>query len=230
MSMHLRYLDSEFYDLTATPFDHRQLRHAQNPGHQALAARQLIVRMARENFLWGAPRIHCELLMLGFTISQATVSRYMPPANRRPGQSWRTFIHNQALALHHDQNSEKSTGDDEGLRIRFYRGTLVPFATPMIGACFNYDYGRPVLSTLAISPWSAPHYRGVWQPRRPLAVSDRSWQAVSDRGRVAVPMRTPRIMLGRPRRHACRRLKRSDQPITVPALPTLSALQHNRSN
>jgi hypothetical protein len=37
--------------------------------------RHLIVRMARENFLWGAPRIHGELLMLGFCVSQATVSR-----------------------------------------------------------------------------------------------------------------------------------------------------------
>ena len=36
----------------------------------------LITRIARENFLWGAPRIHGELLMLGFSISQATVSRY----------------------------------------------------------------------------------------------------------------------------------------------------------
>jgi hypothetical protein len=36
--------------------------------------RHLIVRMARENFLWGAPRIHGELLMLGFSVSQATVS------------------------------------------------------------------------------------------------------------------------------------------------------------
>jgi putative transposase len=34
--------------------------------------------MARENFLWDAPRIHGELLMLGFSISQATVSRYLP--------------------------------------------------------------------------------------------------------------------------------------------------------
>src|SRR5580704_18162791 len=40
--------------------------------------RHLIIRMARENFLWGAPRIHGELLMLGFSVSQATVSRYMP--------------------------------------------------------------------------------------------------------------------------------------------------------
>src|ERR1700686_1395653 len=90
--------------------------------------RRLIVRMARENFLWGAPRIHGELLILGFTVSQATVSRYMPPANRRPGQSWRTFIRNQILAFRHDQDSEESTGDDATLRVGFYRGTLVRFA------------------------------------------------------------------------------------------------------
>jgi len=59
----------------------------------------LIVQMARENFLWGAPRIHGELLMLGFKVSQATVSRYMPRFDRRPGQSWRTFIRLQALAF-----------------------------------------------------------------------------------------------------------------------------------
>jgi hypothetical protein len=41
---------------------------------------QLITRMARENFLWGAPRVHGELRMLGFSVSQATVSRYMPAA------------------------------------------------------------------------------------------------------------------------------------------------------
>src|SRR5271169_2441483 len=54
--------------------------------------RRLIVRMARENFLLGAPRIHGELLMLGFSVSQATVSRYMPAPGRRPRQSWRTFL------------------------------------------------------------------------------------------------------------------------------------------
>jgi hypothetical protein len=61
--------------------------------------RHLIARMARENFLWGAPRIHGELLMLGFTVSQATVSRYMPARSRRPTQSWRTFLRNQASAF-----------------------------------------------------------------------------------------------------------------------------------
>jgi hypothetical protein len=55
--------------------------------------------MAHENFLWGAPRIHGELLMLGFTVSQATVSRYMPARSRRPTQSWRTFLRNQTIAF-----------------------------------------------------------------------------------------------------------------------------------
>jgi len=44
----------------------------------ALETRQPIREMAQANFLWGAPRIHGELLKLGITVSQATVSRYMP--------------------------------------------------------------------------------------------------------------------------------------------------------
>jgi putative transposase len=61
--------------------------------------RHLIARMARENFLWGTPRIHGELLMLGFRVSQATVSRYLPARSGRPGHSWRTFLRNQASAF-----------------------------------------------------------------------------------------------------------------------------------
>ena len=54
--------------------------------------RHLITRIARENFLWGAPRIHGELLMLGFSVSQATVSRYLPAPSRRPTQSCGPFF------------------------------------------------------------------------------------------------------------------------------------------
>jgi hypothetical protein len=74
--------------------------------------RHLIARMARENFLWGAPRIHGELLMLGFTVSQATVSRYLRSLGRRPTQSWRTFVRNQALAF--GQYSEQREQGYEG--------------------------------------------------------------------------------------------------------------------
>src|SRR5215467_8024095 len=61
--------------------------------------RALIVRMSRENFLWGAPRIHGELLKPGFLVSQATVSRYMPRRGYPPTQGWRTFLRNQASAI-----------------------------------------------------------------------------------------------------------------------------------
>jgi hypothetical protein len=48
---------------------------------------------------WGAPRIHGELLKLGFDVSQATVSRYMARRSYPPTQSWRTFLRNQALGM-----------------------------------------------------------------------------------------------------------------------------------
>jgi hypothetical protein len=77
--------------------------------------RGLIARMARENFLWGAPRIHGELLMLGFKVSQATVSRYLRTSDRSPGQSWRTFIRNQAVVFSHIQNLEQDSDSEPNL-------------------------------------------------------------------------------------------------------------------
>jgi len=66
----------------------------------ALETRQLIREMARANFLWGAPRIHGELLKFGITVSQATVSRYMPPPQKdRRSQAWRTLIRNHAISV-----------------------------------------------------------------------------------------------------------------------------------
>ena len=61
--------------------------------------RDLIRRMSRANPLWGAPRIHGELLKLGLTVSQATVSKYMPRQRRPPSQVWRTFLKNHAQDL-----------------------------------------------------------------------------------------------------------------------------------
>jgi len=50
--------------------------------------------MCSDNPLWGAPRIHGELLKLGFEISQSTVSKYMPRRPPNSDQSWKTFLHN----------------------------------------------------------------------------------------------------------------------------------------
>jgi transposase InsO family protein len=58
--------------------------------------RDLIHRMCAENPLWGAPRIHGELLKLGFTVAQSTVSKYMLRGRRAPSQGWKTFLRNHA--------------------------------------------------------------------------------------------------------------------------------------
>jgi transposase InsO family protein len=56
--------------------------------------RVLIRRMNKENPLWGAPRIHGELLKLGFEVAQSTVAKYMVKRRRPPSQGWRTFLRN----------------------------------------------------------------------------------------------------------------------------------------
>jgi hypothetical protein len=61
--------------------------------------RELIQRMSRENPLWGAPRIHGELLKLGIDVSQATVTRYMVRHPKPPSQTWRTFLDNHSGCL-----------------------------------------------------------------------------------------------------------------------------------
>ena len=61
--------------------------------------RYLVRRMSLENTRWGAPRIHGELLKLGFSISQAAVSKYIVRYPSPPSQSWRTFLANHADCL-----------------------------------------------------------------------------------------------------------------------------------
>ena len=58
--------------------------------------RALIRRISIENPLWGAPRIHGELLKLGFEVAQATVAKYMVKRYGPPSQGWRTFLRNHA--------------------------------------------------------------------------------------------------------------------------------------
>jgi transposase InsO family protein len=61
--------------------------------------RDLIRQMSRDNVLWGASRIHGELLKLGFEVAQSTVSKYMVRGRRPPSQSWKTFLRNHAEAI-----------------------------------------------------------------------------------------------------------------------------------
>ena len=60
--------------------------------------RRLIRQMQRENITWGAPRIHGELLKLGYELCEATVSKYMKRYRKPPSQNWRTLLTN-----HHEE-------------------------------------------------------------------------------------------------------------------------------
>src|SRR5208337_4845030 len=64
--------------------------------------RDLIIEMHRANPTWGAPRIHGELVKLGFRLAQSTLSMYVPRHRKPPSQSWRTFLQNhlrEAIAI-----------------------------------------------------------------------------------------------------------------------------------
>jgi transposase InsO family protein len=56
--------------------------------------RKLIRQMSRDNPLWGAPRIHGELLKLGIDIGETSVGKYMARGRKPPSQTWRTFLEN----------------------------------------------------------------------------------------------------------------------------------------
>src|SRR5713101_3081487 len=71
-------------------------RRSRRPGRPRIDSpcRDLIRSMAAENCLWGAPRIHGELLKLGISISERTVSRYLRGRPTTRSQTWRTFFAN----------------------------------------------------------------------------------------------------------------------------------------
>ena len=61
--------------------------------------RRLIREMSLANRLWGAPRIHGELLKLGFEVAQSTVAKYMARRGRGPSQTWKAFLRNHAAGI-----------------------------------------------------------------------------------------------------------------------------------
>jgi transposase len=65
---------------------------------------RLVVRLAKENPLWGYRRIHGEITKLGVTVAQSTVWEILrtagiDPAPRRSGPTWRQFLHAQAAGI-----------------------------------------------------------------------------------------------------------------------------------
>jgi len=80
------------------------------------AIRALVARMAAANPLWGAPRIHGELLKLGINVAERTVSRLMPKRRTLPSQTWRTFLTNHVRDV---VSIDFFTGPTAGLRVLF---------------------------------------------------------------------------------------------------------------
>ena len=78
-------------------------RHRTRVGRRCVSKelRDLIFRMVAENPTWGAPRIHGELRMLGFDISERTVLRWMrkAPRNPEPAKRWMAFLNNHREAI-----------------------------------------------------------------------------------------------------------------------------------
>ena len=70
-------------------------------GRPAVAkhVRDLIRKISQANPLWGAPRVHGELLKLGINVSQPTVAKYMVRHRKPPSQTWRTFLANHVHDL-----------------------------------------------------------------------------------------------------------------------------------
>ena len=64
----------------------------------------LIRTMSRENPLWGAPKIHGELLKLGIDIGETSVSKYMVRRRRPPSQTWRAFLENHMPLKPHEKH------------------------------------------------------------------------------------------------------------------------------
>jgi putative transposase len=71
------------------------------PGRPAVPheVRDLIRMMSRNNPMWGAPRIHGELLKLGIEITEPTVAKYMRRQRKPPSQTWRTFLENNVKSM-----------------------------------------------------------------------------------------------------------------------------------
>ncbi len=100
--------------------------------------RELIGHMARVNLLWGAPRIHGELLKLGFTVSEATVSRYLRRIPRPRSQRWATFIRNQLLL------GPAGFGSGPQHSKHLGRGRLDQIAAVPASECRSPEQGEPM--------------------------------------------------------------------------------------
>jgi hypothetical protein len=127
-------------------------RSRRRPGRPRIDAdiRALILRMTRDNCLWGTPRIH-ELLKLGITVSERTVSRYLPDRTRRPSQTWRTFLtnHFSDLTLPLSLASSGGRGEDDVVETRVRPLPSTPISVDAWRACEQWAVVDGLLRSIA---------------------------------------------------------------------------------
>src|SRR5271167_2459685 len=124
--------------------------------------------------------------MLGFSVSQATVSRYLPASGRRPRQSWRTFLRNQASAF--GQYSEEPSDGYAGPQSAPYSAALMQSAAARIAM----GQQKPTPKAERVSLRSALRDRGVTQGALRVAyVPGGSRRALENRSGAALPIRSP---------------------------------------
>ena len=139
--------------------------------------------------------------MLGFSVSQATVSRYLPARSRRPGQSWRTFLRNQAMVLGHHEYAEEQSRADAGLNsescwAQLRRSGAAQIAALRVSRGRGLAQQQPTLNVAGISLRSAQYDRGV--THRSASVPGGSTTALHKRS-------APAFLIRGPPRQACGR-------------------------
>src|SRR5260370_1769202 len=104
--------------------------------------------MSLANPGWGAPRIHGELLKLGFELSQATVAKYLVRHRRPPSQNWRTFLKNHMQSL---------------VSADFFVVPTITFRLLFVFVILSHDRRRPIHLAVTANPtaeWDDPATAG----------------------------------------------------------------------
>ena len=128
------------------------------PGRPAIPPAQinLIKQMANENPLWGAPRIHTELLKLGFDISEATVQRYVPKKQHKTTrQRWKTFLKNHSAQI---------------VSVDFLVVPTITFKLLYVLVFLSHDRRRIIHFNLTAHPtaqWSSQQLRNAFSEEEP---------------------------------------------------------------
>ncbi|MGH9630534.1 MAG: integrase core domain-containing protein [Bryobacteraceae bacterium] len=138
-----------------------------SPGGRRFRARfaTLIWRMSRENFSWGAPRIHGELLKLGIDIGETSVSKYLVRSRKPHSQTWWTFLENHIQRL---------------VSVDFFTVPTIWFQILYVFVVLAHDRRRIVHLAVTAHPtaeWTAHQLREAfpWDRAPPYLLRDRDW-------------------------------------------------------